>query len=121
MIEVGKIEKSGFCPQVIFEGFKTAFITYSEDYGERKIFKRHLETDEVFVLIDGGAVIFTHEGGAVVATPLERGRSYNVKKSTWHHVQVTSDALLFVVENSNTTRENTEIMSASYSEEGVLS
>ena len=33
---------------------------------------------------------------------------YVVKKGTWHHLQVSEDALLVVAENSNTSKENTE-------------
>ena len=119
MIEISTVSKKGFCLQTTHPGFKTAFITHSEEYGEKKTFKRHLETDEVFVLIEGGATIYSIEDEGERATALDRGRAYNVKRATWHHVKTTPDALLFVVEHSNTSKENTEVRDP-HPEEGVL-
>ena len=110
MIEIHAIEKSGFSEQVTFEGWKTAFVTYSEDYGELHRMKRHLESDEVFVLIRGTATLYTLEGDSVLETPMEIGKTYNVKKATWHHVRLASDGMGYIVENSNTTKENTEVL-----------
>ena len=33
---------------------------------------------------------------------------YNVRKAAWHHIVVSEDATVLVVENSNTSRDNTE-------------
>lgn len=109
MIEAHSIEKSGFCPQVIFEGWKTAFITYSEDYGDLMRVKRHLKTDEVVILIQGEATLYTLEGDTVLEMPLAIGKTYNVKAGTWHHIRLGVDAMGYIVENSNTTKENTEV------------
>ena len=109
MIEIRAIEKSGFSEQVTFEGWKTAFATHSEEYGELRRMKRHLETDEVFVLIQGEATLYTLEGETLLETPLEIGKTYNVKKGTWHHVRLAPDAMGYIVENSNTTKANTEV------------
>ena len=109
MIEIHGIEKSGFSEQVTFEGWKTAFATPSAEYGELSRMKRHLETDEVFVLIQGEATLYTLEGETLLETPLEIGKTYNVKKGTWHHVCLAPNAMGYIVENSNTTKENTEV------------
>ena len=39
---------------------------------------------------------------------MEKCKVYNVKKGLWHHIVVSEDATVLVVENSNTTKENTE-------------
>jgi hypothetical protein len=39
---------------------------------------------------------------------MEKGKLYVVEKATWHHVQVGGDTLLAVVENSDTSKENTQ-------------
>ncbi|MBR3862499.1 MAG: hypothetical protein IKM42_02455, partial [Clostridia bacterium] len=80
----------------------------SEAYGELRCMKWHLESDEVFVLIRGEATLYTLEGETLLETPLEIGKTYNVKKGTWHHVQLAPNAMGYIVENSNTTKENTE-------------
>lgn len=111
MIEIKENPKkgSGFDTLHAFEGWKVAFITCAEQYGELKMLKRHVQTDETFVLVKGSAKLFTADGDEpLTVTELEREKLYNVKKNTWHHLQVSEDGLLIVVENSNTTKENTE-------------
>ena len=39
---------------------------------------------------------------------MENGIVYNVPKCEWHHIVVSEDALVMVVENSDTSKENTE-------------
>ena len=111
MIEIKENPKkgSGFDTLHEFEGWKVAFITYAEQYGELKVVKRHTQTDELFILVKGSAKLFTADGDERLAvTELEKEKAYNVKKNTWHHLQVSEDVLLIVVENSDTTKENTE-------------
>lgn len=111
MIEVKQNVKlgSGFDVAHEFEGWKIAYITSAEQYGELKVVKRHTQTDEVFILINGSATLFTADGDCPLEkTVLEKEKLYIVKKNTWHHLAVSDNALLIVVENSNTNRENTE-------------
>ena len=111
MIEIKENPKkgSGFDILHTFEGWKVAFITCAEQYGELKLVKRHVQTDEIFVLVKGSATLFTADGDEpLTRTALESEKVYNVKQNTWHHLQVSEDALLIVVENSDTAKENTE-------------
>lgn len=117
MIEIFESRETGFAPKVVCDGWKAAFITYSPQYDELKEMKRHLETDEAFALLSGSATIFTFDG-ALHETAMEPKTLYNVKKGTWHHVKVSPDALLLVVENSDTTKENTERMDFDADESG---
>ncbi len=111
MIQVKENPKngSGFDTLHTFDGWKVAFITHAEQYGELKIVKRHTKTDEVFVLVNGVATLYTADGDEPLQTTvLQKEKLYVVQKNTWHHLKVSEDALLIVVENSNTTKENTE-------------
>lgn len=100
---------NGFDSLHTFEGWKVAFITYGEQYGELERVKRHTKTDEVFVLVKGTATLFTADGDEPLQTTvLEKEKLYVVEKNTWHHLQISKDALLVVVENGDTTKENTE-------------
>ena len=113
MIEIKENPKKGNGFDVLhtFEGWKTAFITCAEQYGELKILKRHTQTDEAFLLVKGEATLFTADGDEpLITTVLEKEKLYIVKKNTWHHLKVSKDALLIVVENSNTSKDNTESM-----------
>lgn len=103
---------SGFDSLHQFDGWKVAFVTYAQQYGELKVVKRHVSTDEAFVLMSGNATLYTADGDQpLVKTELEKEKLYVVEKNTWHHLQVSKDALLVVVENSDTTKENTQIKS----------
>ena len=111
MIEIKENLKNGngFDLLHTFEGWKIAFITHAEQYGELKILKRHTQTDEAFVLVKGEATLFTADvDEPLQTTVLEKEKLYVVQKHTWHHLKVSKDALIVVVENSNTSKENTE-------------
>jgi mannose-6-phosphate isomerase-like protein (cupin superfamily) len=100
---------NGFDTVHTFESWKVAFITCAEQYGEIKLVKRHTQTDETFLLAQGNATLFTADGNEKLEkTDLEKEKFYLVEKNTWHHLQVSKDALLIVTENSNTSKDNTE-------------
>ena len=105
---------SGFDSAHEFESWKIAYITSAEQYGDLKVVKRHTQTDEVFILINGSATLYTADGDNFLETTvLEKEKLYVVEKNTWHHLKVSEDALLIVIENSNTTKENTETKTVS--------
>ncbi len=110
MIEIKESFKNniGFNTVHTFDGWKIAFITYAKQYDELNIVKRHTQTDEAFMLIKGEAVLFTADDDDLIKTRLEKEKLYVVKKNTWHHLQVSEDALLVAMENSDTSKENTE-------------
>lgn len=87
-----------------FEGWKIGFLRYSERFSDFRVIERHLETDEVFVLLEGSATLYVEDESVV----MEKCTVYNVKKGLWHHIVVSEDATVMVVENSNTTMANSE-------------
>ena len=58
--------------------------------------KRHNNTDEIFVLLFGRAVMLTMEDGRIQSQELEQGKAYNVQKGTWHYLAVSADARDFL-------------------------
>ena len=105
---------NGFSTQFLSDGWKVAFVTYAEQYDQLKVVKRHNFTDEVFVLINGSATLYTSDQQVpnhLIKTTLQHKKAYKVEKGTWHHLQVSKDAFLVVVENSNTSKENTDTFS----------
>ena len=100
---------SGFDTLHSFEGWKIAFISYASQYGDLSVLKRHLKTDEAFLLINGEATLyFSDDGEKTKRLLLEKEKLYVVKRGTWHHLKLSLDGLLLAVENSDTTKENTE-------------
>ena len=41
---------------------------------------------------------------------MEKNKIYNIKKGVWHGSAMSRDAKLLVVENQNTSRDNTDII-----------
>ena len=115
MVLEGKSEKAGFCLVCNNEDYKCAFITCSPQYAYGKVveLKRHRESDEVFMLISGKATLLTGEPdcGKYDSREMQKGVSYCVTAGTWHYLGVTEDALVFVVENSGVSSENTDTVS----------
>ena len=112
MILQNTISKQGF--DLVYKGdtFKCAFITQSDQYVFGKVLsmKRHNESDEVFALIRGKAVLLTGEPTKkqFTRTELQTGTVYCVEAGTWHYLAVTEDAMVFVGENSTVSKENTD-------------
>ena len=118
MIISAKAEKNGFDTVFCNETFKCAFITASRDYsfGAVNVMKKHNNTDEIFVLLCGRAVMLTIENDEFKETVLKTERAYNVAKGTWHYLAVSEDAKVFVAENADTNADTSEelILSSEY-------
>ena len=113
MIECAEAKEPGFSVSFSTDKWETAFIRFSSDFAFGKVteLKRHMESDEVFVLIKGKAVLLIGDTPEeITKTILECGKAYNVKKRTWHYIAVSEDAVVFVTENSDTNKSNTERM-----------
>ncbi|MEZ0396335.1 MAG: hypothetical protein ABWK53_07920 [Anaerolineales bacterium] len=114
VVEVLEYDGIGYKPLVDYGQWRVAFLRYIDELRPDAIrfMERHVETDEVFVLLEGQAVLFLGGNEATITemTPLvmKPGRLYNVKRNAWHTVVLSGDATILLVENRNTGRENTE-------------
>lgn len=114
-VRVEKNEGKGYWPAVTFGEWIAAFLNYDEIYDIKNLCKveRHNITDEVFGLIDGEAYLIIAGDGAepaedVEVIKMEKGTMYDVKKGVWHQIATNYDAKTFIVENSNTSVDNSE-------------
>ena len=105
MIEKYTFNGNDFKSVLQFEGWKIGLLRYSERFSSFKVLERHLLTDEAFILLLGSAVLYTE----TEQIEMEKGVVYNVPKGEYHHIVVSEDATVMVVENSNTSEDNTEI------------
>ena len=112
MVITMQSEKEGFEVVVQNPDFKCAFITASPQYAYGKVnaLKRHNDSDEVFVLLSGNAVLLTKDDADThyQTTSLRLKTAHNVTKGTWHHLAVSADAVVFVAESGSMKRENTQ-------------
>lgn len=99
------------CKEVFYsKTWKVALLHHSQNTATLCSFERHLETDEVFVLLRGDATLYTKdEKEKITATKLQPNCVYVVKKAEWHHTVMETNAEILLVENENTSQENTEI------------
>ena len=112
MVTTAKPTIAGFDAVVQNSAFKCAFISPGDQYAYGKVLqlKRHNDTDEVFVLLSGKAVLLTKEddNSDYQTTLLQPKTAYNVAKGTWHHLAVSEDAVVFVTESGSMKKENTQ-------------
>lgn len=112
LVEVRQYSGPGYKPLVDFGAWRVAALNYLEENKPHLInrFERHLETDEVFVLLLGQAVLLIGGGDDEVERiffqPMEMGKVYNIKARTWHSILMSLDASVLVIENQNTSTEN---------------
>ena len=84
--------------------WKVGMLRYSQRFARLGELERHLLTDEVFVLLSGSATLYTD----CQSLAMEQNSLYTIPAGVWHHIILSEDACVIVVENQDTSRENTE-------------
>ena len=119
-IEIIPNIKECYTPLVAFESWRVAGLNHCDivDIANLTRVERHLETDEVFILTAGRAALIVENGGEnetgaargnpFEVIPMKPNTLYNIKKGVYHHVVMEKDASIIIVENSDTTAENSE-------------
>ncbi len=113
-IEIKSHTGPGYQPLVDHNGWRVAHLNYLDGLhpDRNHSMERHLETDEVFVLVAGQGVLYIGEGEAKIeclnAYPMQTGVIYNVKRRAWHTVVLSREGRLVIVENRDTSPLNTE-------------
>jgi len=107
MIEILDYEGEGYAPVMTYAGWRVAVINFRESLTLENFhsMEKHTETDEVFIPITGESTLFIGEDRK--AFPLEIGKIYNVKRAVWHHICMSPDAKVAVVEQDSTCKDNT--------------
>ncbi len=76
--------------------------------------ERHNKTDELFVLIEGSCtLIYANETDGdlkIEAVKMERDKVYNIPATLWHNTITQKDTKMILIEDSNTSMENSDIL-----------
>ena len=126
MIDIVEYEGEGYKPLVDFGTWRVAFLRYIDELIPENIqaFERHTETDEVFVLLEGQAVLFLGKGGEriqeIISIEMKPRKLYNVRKNAWHGCVLSRDATILLVENRDTGKENSDYIRLDPSQIGQL-
>ncbi len=113
-IETYRAEEGGYHPFLIREGWQVAQLNYMSAQEVQNIDKleAHHQTDEVFVLLTGNAVLIT--AGSTMDEPdfilqsMRSGVTYNIPKGTWHNIAMQPGSEVLIVEKSGTHLHDVE-------------
>lgn len=112
LIVVREHNEPDYKPLIDYQSWRVALMNYTADLLPEKIdrMQKHIETDEVFVLMEGRCILFIGEGQEDVTkvhgVDMELYKLYNVKKNAWHSHTFSLDARVLIVENRDTVVEN---------------
>lgn len=109
-LEIVEYDGPGYRPQVDFNGWRVAIANYAPhlELCRLRRLERHMETDEVFVLLEGSVGLLIGEDRKRV--DMEKGKVYNVKRAVWHAMYMTEGAKVLIVENTDTGPHNSEFL-----------
>ena len=107
-LEIFEHNDAGYERTMNFEEWRVAFMNYADNFAKMEKYERHMLTDEVFVLLEGKATLVV--GESRTAYKMEKCKIYNIKKGIWHGTVMSPDAKLLIVENHNTSKDNSEFI-----------
>lgn len=107
-LEINEFDGIGYMPVILNDGWRVAIVNSGENLLEKNLKKieRHLSSDEVFVLVSGGASLFI--GKEMKKHKMEAGKVYNVKKGVWHCIAMEENSKVLIVENDDVSGRNSE-------------
>lgn len=100
--------EEGYSPFLIREGWQIAQLNYIPLQGLHDIEKIdvHFETDEVFILLSGTAILLSFEKEndklSIESVRMQKGVVYNIPAGQWHNIAMDTDAHMLIVEKSDT-------------------
>ena len=113
-LDIADYTEEGYRPLVDFNCWRVAVLNYIDELLPENIHRmeRHVETDEVFILVQGTAILILGGSGDTVTRletwPMDLNKIYNVKQNVWHVALLSRDAKIILVENRDTGQANTE-------------
>lgn len=127
-LQVQEYDGPGFLPLASFGKWRVAILNFEMKSSAQELdrVERHTNTDEVFVLLRGRAVLLL--GGVapqiqeLQTVSMRLGSIYNVRRNSWHASLLSHDASILIVEEADTGPQNTDFLNLSAEDrEGVRS
>jgi mannose-6-phosphate isomerase-like protein (cupin superfamily) len=104
-LEIYQWDGEGFKPLVFSHGWQVALLNWLPIFELEGLveLERHNLTDEIFILLDGKAVLITQaEDEPLQISEMKSGCLYNVLKGVWHANIAARDVRMAIIENENT-------------------
>jgi ureidoglycolate hydrolase len=114
ILAIRQYDGEGYRPLIDFKSWRVAMLRWAPYMTVDRLdsMERHTQTDEVFVLLQGSASLVLGGNGSRVdglsVYEMEGGKLYNVRQNAWHAVWMSQDALILIIEESNTGDGNSE-------------
>ena len=107
-MKIGEHAGEGYRRLVENPAWMVAVINYAPRFDAVNFVRmeRHVKTDEVFVLLSGHATLVV--GEQMERIEMDPTKVYTMECGEWHHILVSRDAKVLVVENADTSPVNTE-------------
>jgi mannose-6-phosphate isomerase-like protein (cupin superfamily) len=121
-LEVLGWEEEGYKPLVFAPGWQVALLNWEPVFDLDRLgeIERHNQTDEVFVLLSGRAVLFVVSAAGLHVEDMQPGLVYNVRKGVWHNLISTRDASWLIVEDRDTHLHDCEYRELTADERAAL-
>ena len=113
MLEIKEYNENGLATLVSGGTWDVLMLNYLPRLGHGGVKQLHMhsETRETFVLLEGKVMLLTATGKKspeeISGVMMEKGKTYTVDAGEWHGNIMSEDAKLLLVENAQTTAENT--------------
>jgi ureidoglycolate hydrolase len=113
-LQIRDYSGAGYQPLIDFGRWRVAILRFLDELQPDQIrsMERHTQTDEVFVLLHGRALLIMGGNGDQVEgihpQPMDPGKIYNVRCDAWHTILLSRDASVLLVENQDTGSHNSE-------------
>ena len=106
LIDTYEHKGEGFTPMFINKKWQVAQINFDPNDEEIRVIDIHFETDELFVLLEGNAVLIAAELSAAgvftyEATNMESNIVYNIPRMTWHNISLLPGAKVLIFEDKD--------------------
>jgi mannose-6-phosphate isomerase-like protein (cupin superfamily) len=113
-IEIYDYTGPGYKPLLLRPSWQVALLNWDEncDRANLKEIEQHNNTDEVFVLLKGRAILFVEsEGENLLAFNCQLGIIYNIPTGVWHTLLADKAATFLIVEERDTHLNDTHMRS----------
>jgi len=109
-VEIYDYDGNEYRTVMSYGSWRVAYLNHGERFKEENfnVIERHMETDEVFVLLQGNAELII--GKELHRIKMEPFKIYNVPKGVWHHIFTQEGTKLLIVENIDTDDSNSEYL-----------
>lgn len=118
--EVKQFKEEGYQRLINHESWTVAMLNYIDELEPLNIknVQAHTLTDEVFVLLEGRCILYVCEienGRITNIEPIdmESNKVYTIKKGIYHTHTLSKDGKVLIIENENTSDDNSPVIDLS--------